>query len=61
LDNARVNDMLAAIAREWSDEGTPKRKLMWDKLLHELSKIIKSRTKNMSTSELNEVIKCGIS
>ena len=56
LDNVRVNDMLAAIAREWSDEGAPKRKLMWDKLLHELSKTIKSRTQNMSTSELNEVL-----
>ena len=56
LDNFRVNDMLAAIEREWSNEGATKRKQMWDLVLSELSKVIKNKTISMSSSEAKEVI-----
>ena len=46
LDNYRVNDMLSAIAKEWSHEGKPEREHTWEPILKEISEYIHAQNIN---------------
>ena len=55
LDNYRINDMLAAIRREWSVNAKSLREQMWSPIMKELSEVIKNQTNTMINPEANEV------
>ena len=55
-DNARITQMLLAIAREWSHSGVTKRNKMWSLLLKDIKQFIDGRAKNLSNVEDQKVI-----
>ena len=56
LDNYRVNDMLSAIAKEWSHEGKLEREHTWGPILKEISEYIHAHnTNNKKSKEMDEV------
>ena len=56
LDNYRVNDMLSAVAKEWSHEGKLERDYTWGPILKEISEYMHANnTDNNISKEMEEV------